>query len=309
MVTKQQTMADGPSRVEQLSQKYANVPAHGIVLAHQLRMLLLGLVGVGKSYFCQSIPGGRIINMAKTPITNPNFDPEQTELWPLPGDPVALTWPIVEEKLKEWRSDSKCKVIVIDDYSEMARLTFEYAAFKLLGYSAKRASREDGGQTSAEAPSLEEMNPWLVRQAHGQTAYDLARGWINYEMASANSAGKGFIIPMHVDKEVVTLTDPKSKTETTFERWGPIATYKAMKRLYSPIDASFYITLEEREHQKKMSVSKEVIVKQYMVTKFDPLSDYLKPRTLTRLPSRFDVTNGWTQFEATYNEHAKGVSA
>jgi hypothetical protein len=301
-------MADGPARVEQLKQKYANVPAHGIVLARQLRMLLLGLVGVGKSYFCQSIPGGRIINMAKTPITNPNFDPDQTELWPLPGDPIRLTWPLIEEKLKEWRADPKCEVIVVDDYAEMARLTFEYAAFKLLGYSVARR-KDDGGQSSAKAPELEDMDPWMVRQAHGQTAYDLARGWINYEMAEANSAGKGFIIPMHVDKEVVTLTDPKSKKETTIERWGPVATYKAMKRLYSPIDASFYIVLEESEHTKKMSVTKEIRVRQYMVTKFDPLSDYLKPRTLTRLPSRFDVTKGWSDFEAIYNEHAKGVSA
>jgi hypothetical protein len=81
-----------------------------------------------------------------------------------------------------------------------------------------------------------------------------------------------------------------------------------MKRLYSPIDASFYITLEEREQTKKMSVSKEIVTKQFMVTRFEPLSDYLKPRTLTPMPSRFEVTNGWPQFEAVYNEHAKGVS-
>lgn len=314
----QQTLLEGPTRTEQLRQKYVPTGAKGsqvIKTADQSYILWAGRSGCGKSYLLQSNPNACILNFDASPTTNPNC---VAEIWPAVGSPP--TWPDVTKKINEViaaftaKLDGAPSMVVFDSYMGALTLVRSYVAYTLYERSAQR--RE------TQAKAVAEFDPFDIRTQDGRQVWDLAYDWINYEIAKLRAAGMGVGVILHVADEVVEFGEGDKKI--TLERPDLTTTESQLGRMYPFADSLLLIEKQDSVARKSVDETFSIRGKAVIRSKTiqtpstnlliiskgapDSIQRYLKTRTISPLPPSIEIGpgDGWDTFATIYNKCSIG---
>lgn len=258
--------------------------------------LVVGEAGAGKSFLLQSNPNAFIINLDGTPAVCPT---SEAVMWPVPGadgrptdergNPIVLTWKLVEEKQKQLielakNNQPRPETVVIDTLGAALRLLRPYVA-SLYG---REQFHEIDGRLGWERlfDTLIEYGATLRRHGYGV-----------YYIAHLSRKHIPLSEQQHVEEYKILISDGLyARMFPMFDLVIPITTTWDVREEVNEVE----VKIGDRVIKKNNVVSKKV--REHFATFSNPkLEGIAKVRTLQPMETLKLPNNGaWAALQAAY---------